>query len=113
MSAAVAVAVAVCRESDIPPGEGRAVTVAGRRIAIFNAATGWYALDHACPHLGGPLADGIVSDACVTCPLHERRYDLRTGEALAGGEGVAAHAVEVREGTVAVRLARAAPALVA
>lgn len=111
MSAAAAVA--VCREADIPPGEGRAVTVAGRRIAVFNAPTGWYALDHACPHLGGPLADGIVSDACVTCPLHERRYDLRTGEALGGSEGVTAHAVEVRDGTVAVRLGTAAPVLAA
>ena len=25
---------------------------------------------------GGPLADGIVADRCVTCPLHGRRFDL-------------------------------------
>jgi nitrite reductase (NADH) small subunit len=96
---------AVCRVSDVPPGEGRAVTVAGRRIAVFNAPTGWYALDHACPHLGGPLADGLLSDSCVTCPLHERRFDLRTGEAVGGGAGAVAHRVEVRDGTVAVTLA--------
>lgn len=104
-----AVAVAVCRVGDVPPGEGRAVTVAGRRIAVFNAATGWYALDNACPHLGGPLADGLLSDSCVTCPLHERRFDLRSGEALGGGAGVAAHRVEVRGGTVEVTLTTDAP----
>jgi nitrite reductase (NADH) small subunit len=96
---------AVCRVGDVPPGEGRAVTVAGRRIAVFNAPAGWYALDHACPHLGGPLADGLLSDSCVTCPLHERRFDLRTGEAFGGGAGAVAHRVEVRDGTVAVTLA--------
>jgi nitrite reductase [NAD(P)H] small subunit len=97
-------ALAVCKVDDIPPGEGRAVTVAGRRIAVFNAPTGWYALDHACPHLGGPLADGLLADSCVTCPLHERRYDLRTGAALGGGEGVVAHRVELRGDTVEVTL---------
>ena len=100
----VATAIAVCRAGDVPPGEGRAVTVEGRRIAIFNAPAGWYALDDACPHRGGPLADGLLSDSCVTCPLHERRFDLRTGEALSGGEGVVAHRVEVRDGTVEVTL---------
>jgi nitrite reductase (NADH) small subunit len=95
----------VCAAADVPLGEGRAVTVEGRRVAVFNAPTGWYALDHACPHRGGPLADGIVADACVTCPLHERRYDLATGAALLGGEAVTAHEVEVRDGEVIVTLA--------
>lgn len=106
-------AFAVCRASDIPAGEGRAVTVAGRRIAVFNAPTGWYALDAACPHLGGPLADGLVSDSCVACPLHDRRFDLRTGAALGDGDGVTAHRVEVRGGTVEVMLATEAPAFAA
>ena len=97
-------AVAVCRIGDVPPGEGRAVTVAGRRIAVFNAPTGWYALDHACSHLGGPLADGLLSDSCVVCPLHERRFDLRTGEALSGGAGVVAHGVELSGEMVEVTL---------
>jgi nitrite reductase (NADH) small subunit len=100
-----ATAHAVCRAEDVPLGEGRAVTVEGRRIAIFNAPTGWFALDAACPHQGGPLADGLLADNCVACPLHDRRFDLGTGECLGEGEGVAAHRVEVREGTVEVTLA--------
>lgn len=103
----------VCRAGDIPPGEGRAVTVGDRRIAVFNAATGWFALDAACPHRGGPLADGLLSDSCVACPLHDRRFDLRTGEALGDGAGVVAHRVEVRGDTVEVTLAAEAPAFAA
>lgn len=103
--------VPVCSAEDVPIGEGRPVTVAGRRLAIFNAASGWYALAAACPHLGGPLADGLVSDSCVACPLHERRFDLRTGEDLGGGEPVAVYPVEVSEGVVMVGLAARQPAL--
>jgi nitrite reductase (NADH) small subunit len=87
--------VRACHVDGVPPGEGRALTVNGRRIALFRADGGWYALDHACPHAGGPLADGLLADCRVICPLHERAFDLATGAALSGGDGVAAHRVEV------------------
>ncbi len=95
----------ICSTRDVPLGEGRAVTVGERRIALFHAPDGWYALDHDCPHRGGPLADGILADTCVVCPLHDRRYDLRTGAALGGGEPVGAYRVEVRGDDVLLALA--------
>ena len=95
-----------CHVDDVPRGEGRALTIDGRRIAIFRTRDGWYALDHACPHRGGPLADGILCDRAVTCPLHERRYDLASGAPLSGGDGVAAHVVELRGERVFVTLAQ-------
>jgi nitrite reductase (NADH) small subunit len=95
----------ICRTGDVPIGEGRAVTVEGRRLAVFNTGEGWYALENACPHRGGPLADGILADRCVACPLHDRRYDLETGAALTDGPDVAAYRVSVREGSVLVDLA--------
>jgi nitrite reductase (NADH) small subunit len=95
----------VCRTADVPLGEGRAVTIDGRRIAVFRTADGWHALDNSCPHRAGPLADGLLADSCVSCPLHERRYDLRTGVALSGGEPVSAHRVEVQGDRVLVELA--------
>lgn len=86
----------VCEVDDVPAGEGRAVTLSGRRIALFRAEDGWFALDARCPHLGGPLADGIVARSTVICPLHERRFDLRSGREVNGGACVAAHRVLVR-----------------
>jgi nitrite reductase (NADH) small subunit len=59
--------------------------------------------------MGGPLADGIVCDRAVICPLHDRRYDLATGEPLGAGEGVAAHAVKVRGNRVFVEVTVAVP----
>jgi nitrite reductase (NADH) small subunit len=80
------------------------VTLGGRRIALFRARGGWFALDAACPHLGGPLADGLLGERSVTCPLHDRRYDLASGRALSGGCGTEAYRVSVVGRDVYVRL---------
>ena len=99
------VLVGVCRTADVPLGEGRAVTVADRRVAIFHTEGGWYALDDSCPHRGGPLSDGILADRCVACPLHDRRFDLSTGAALTDGAPVIAHRVVLRGDLVLLELA--------
>ncbi len=101
-----------CREDDVPPGEGRNITIEGRRIALFRTDTGWYAVDAACPHKGGPLADGIVCDHAVTCPLHDRSFDLRTGEGP-GEDRIGTYAVDVRAGEVHVAVGAPAASPVA
>jgi nitrite reductase (NADH) small subunit len=90
---------------DVPELEGRSITVDGRRIAVFRLPTGWAAIDAACPHLGGPLGDGLVAERCVTCPLHGRRFDLVTGEQHGGDDVVAVHEIAERHGEIWVRLA--------
>jgi len=98
--------VAVGRVADVPLWEGRRVTVAGRRIAIFRTDDGLHALAADCPHAGGPLQDGLVADGCVTCPLHGRRFALRDGERIDGaGAGAAAYEVAERDGALLLNLA--------
>jgi len=64
---------------NVPPREGRAVTVAGRELAIFNLGDRIVVTDNRCPHKGGPLADGIVSGQSVVCPLHGWKINLQCG----------------------------------
>jgi nitrite reductase (NADH) small subunit len=72
---------------NIPPREGRAVSLAGREIAIFNlgpstelgAGNRFLAVDNQCPHKAGPLADGIVTGMSVVCPLHTWKISLVDG----------------------------------
>ncbi len=101
----VATSMYACRVDDVPLGEGRSITLDGRRIAIFRSSAGWFALDAACPHRGGPLADGIVCDNAVICPLHDRRYDLASGAALNADGSVTAHRVQLDGERVFVTLA--------
>jgi nitrite reductase (NADH) small subunit len=95
----------VGRVADIPELEGRSVTMAGRRIAVFRLPDGWAAIDGDCPHRGGPLSDGIVSESCVTCPLHGRRFDLQTGAQAEGDDAVTVHEIREHRGKLYLRLA--------
>jgi len=69
----------VTETENIPLREGRAVQIGDREIAIFNLGERFLACDNACPHRGGPLADGIVSGTHVVCPLHTYKVCLDTG----------------------------------
>lgn len=76
----------------IPLGEGRTFQIDGHDIAVFRARDGrLYATQAGCPHRGGPLADGLVGDGSVICPLHAYRFDLSSGGSL--GNDCAALAV--------------------
>ena len=83
----------------IPLGEGREFIVGGVRIAVFRLRTGGLAATAAaCPHRGGPLADGITGARQVVCPLHGRRFSLDTGEAEGGAYAVPCFPVRLGPG---------------
>lgn len=58
----------------------------GRRYAVFAAGGELYVTDGACPHNGGPLAEGLVRDGVLTCPWHWYRYELATGKCRTAAE---------------------------
>jgi nitrite reductase (NADH) small subunit len=73
---------------DIPKLGSRVVEIEGGDIAIFRAAdNAVFALRDRCPHKQGPLSQGIVHGHTVTCPLHNWKIDLASGEAQAPDEG--------------------------
>ena len=73
---------------DIPRRGARCVMTPAGRIAVFRTAEDQvFALEDRCPHKGGPLSQGIVHGAQVTCPLHNFVISLETGEARAPDEG--------------------------
>ena len=70
----------VATRDQIPLGEGRTFLVGGKPIAIFRTHDdSIYATQPRCPHLNGPLADGLLGGATLMCPLHDRTFDLKTG----------------------------------
>ena len=73
---------------DIPRLGSRIVRTDTMDVAVFRTADDRiFALRDACPHKGGPLSQGIVHGTSVTCPLHNWKIDLASGEALGPDEG--------------------------
>ncbi|MBI3322240.1 MAG: non-heme iron oxygenase ferredoxin subunit [Candidatus Omnitrophica bacterium] len=67
---------------ELPPGQAKLVEAEGRQIALFNVGGTLYAIDNACSHAGGSLAEGFVEGGQVECSWHGARFDLKTGQAL-------------------------------
>jgi nitrite reductase/ring-hydroxylating ferredoxin subunit len=64
---------------DVPPGIGKEFVVGERVIALYNVDGTFHALDGICPHAGGPLANGKLAGAVVTCPWHGWQFNVTTG----------------------------------
>ncbi len=91
--------------TQIPSGEGRNFSVGGTRIAVFHTQQGEvYATQPDCPHRKGPLADGLLGGTTLICPLHERAFDLRTGEEAGTSCRILTYLAEVRDNSVFVRV---------
>lgn len=93
----------IAEAKDLTPGSGTTVDAAGRTLALFNVDGTLYALDNTCPHRGGPLGEGDLDGAVVTCPWHGWQYDVTTG--VRDGSPsvrVACYAVTVEDGVVYV-----------
>ena len=74
--------------ADVPRRGARCINTPMGKIAVFRTASDEvFAIDDRCPHRGGPLSQGIVHGAQVTCPLHNWVFSLETGEAQGADEG--------------------------
>ena len=91
---------------DIPSQSARIVKTQKGCIALFRTADDKvFALNDRCPHTGGPLSQGIVHGASVTCPLHNWVISLETGEAQGADEGsVKTIPVKVEDGRLFIAI---------
>ncbi|MGE3916621.1 MAG: nitrite reductase small subunit NirD [Hyphomicrobiaceae bacterium] len=89
---------------DVPRQGARLVKRKQGCIAIFRTATDQvFALEDRCPHKAGPLSQGIVHGAAVTCPLHNWVISLESGKAQGADEGsVARFALKVENGRILI-----------
>jgi len=90
---------------DIPLGEGRTYAVKGAQVAVFRLRNGTLrAIDAVCPHRGGPLADGLIDERVVVCPLHGHTFDMCTGAEAGGDLSVRSYPVSSVEGSIRLSL---------
>lgn len=89
--------------SDVREGEGLAVTIDDLEpIAVFQVEGQFFVTQDTCSHAKASLAKGWLEGFEVSCPVHEGRFDIRTGKPLCFPvtAPIAIFASEVRDGTV-------------
>jgi len=74
--------VSVAKAGAVGEGAMLEVDLEGKAIAIANVQGSFYAIAGECPHQGGPIAEGELEGATVTCPWHNFRFDFTTGRTL-------------------------------
>lgn len=82
----------------------RMVKAGDRILALVRTTKGYGALSNACPHMKGPLAQGMIEDGRLLCPWHGRAFDPETGECDGFDDPAEAFAVEARADGVYVRV---------
>ena len=98
-------AVVVGRVVEIPMGEGRAFVAGGEQVAVFRLRDGsLHATQAACPHAGGPLADGQTDGNVLVCPLHLYAYRWSDGAATGGTTPIRVFPVRDVDGEVVVEV---------
>lgn len=94
---------------EVPDGDVIGRTLDGREIALVRLGDEVLATDALCTHGHASLCGGFVEpDGSIECPLHQGRFDIRTGRALCAPltEDLAVHEVRLDAGRVQVRLRR-------
>lgn len=98
--------VRACRADEVRRDEGKGIEVNGVKLGLYRLDDHCYALGDICTHAYALLSTGFVEDDAVECPLHQARFEIRTGKSLddIAPEDAKAYPVKVEDGEVWVRL---------
>ncbi len=71
----------VIKSEKLKLGKKKMLRIGLKSLMVVRESFRIYATDALCRHMAWPLAyGGKINDECITCPLHQTRYDLNSGE---------------------------------
>ncbi|VAW14881.1 Naphthalene 1,2-dioxygenase system ferredoxin component [hydrothermal vent metagenome] len=75
--------VIACSTGDIENQDVIDFDYGGRAFAVYRCPRGeFFATDGLCTHAQVHLADGLVMDDLIECPMHNGRFNYKTGKAM-------------------------------
>ncbi|MES2424165.1 MAG: non-heme iron oxygenase ferredoxin subunit [Pseudomonadota bacterium] len=94
-------------ENEVTDWQMLAVPLADREIALFSVDGAIYATDNLCTHGNARLCDGFLEGTEIECPLHQGRFDVRTGTATCAPAtgALRTYPVKTGDGRVWIKLA--------
>lgn len=72
----------VCAIDELPDDDVKGVQAAGHDIAIYHVDGEVFATEGVCTHGNAKLCDGYLENYEIECPLHQGRFDVRSGKAM-------------------------------
>src|SRR5437899_2175627 len=96
----------VATTDELEAHQCKLVEVEGQKRALFRVGEVFHALSDTCTHRGGPLCEGTVEGAEVTCPWHGAKFDIKTGAVMGppAGREVRSYSVRVTGADVEIEV---------
>lgn len=95
----------VANVSDVPDDGTLLVDFRGEPICLYNLGGEIFATHDTCTHGQASLADGFIEGKEIECPLHQGRFHIATGKAVAAPctEDIRTYSVKIDDGAVLLR----------
>lgn len=93
-------------EDDLPQDDVIGLDLLGKDLALYTVEGKVYATHNICSHGHARLCDGFLDGNEIECPLHQGKFDVRTGQPTCAPvtEAVATYPVKIEGGRVYVAL---------
>lgn len=56
--------------------------ISGEMVLVLRDRSGVHVVDALCPHQYAPLVGGELKNGVLECPMHQWRFDIRTGQGV-------------------------------
>jgi naphthalene 1,2-dioxygenase ferredoxin component len=91
---------------EVPDGDVIGVGVLDREIALCRVAGEIYATDNICTHEYARLCEGFLEGYELECPLHQGKFDVRSGKPTCAPvtEPIRRYPVRIEDGKVFVAI---------
>jgi nitrite reductase/ring-hydroxylating ferredoxin subunit len=76
-------------------GDTSIVFIGEKEICIINQNEQFFAVDNLCPHKGASLGIGKICNDEILCPLHEYRFNFKTGACNIQAYGTQTYELEI------------------
>ena len=89
-------------QDEVPQDDVIAVSAGGREVALYGVDGEVYATDNVCTHGQARLCEGFLDGHEIECPLHQGKYDVRTGTPTCAPvtEAIKSYPVKIEGGRV-------------
>jgi len=91
---------------DLPDDDVIAVNAGDAEIAVYHVDGEVFATDNVCTHGHARLCDGFLDGYEIECPLHQGKFDVRSGKAMCEPltSDVRTFPIKIEDGHVLVEL---------